>query len=378
MSTFAVTAEKIEVLPHPNADKLELAKIGEYRAVIPKGKYLTGQTVFYIPEQALLPGSLIKHMGLEGKLAGSKQNRVKAVKLRGELSQGLVLSIADATEYVAEILEIDDGQAYTGLARDIDEQRDDFSELFGIKKWRPEIPVQMAGNVDHVPVLVPWLDIENIKRYPDIFTPGEQVIATEKIHGTCCCATYDVATDKFYVSSKGLGRKQLALRESDENVYWRMIKRYKVEQACRALARLAEGKSVARIAIFGEVYGKGVQDLQYGNKLDYAVFDAQFVYTDGTSDWIYQEVLPDLFDGETVTDMPQIPTVPILYVGAYDYDGLAAMAEGPETVSGFQSHMREGLVVRAAPDRFDDKGGRAIAKFVSEAYLTRKGGTEYE
>jgi hypothetical protein len=67
----------------------------------------------------------------------------------------------------------------------------------------------------------------------------------------------------------------------------------------------------------------------------------------------------------------------VLYEGPYDYEALAALAEGSETVSGGTTHLREGLVIRAMPERQGTQG-RAIAKLVSAAYLTRKNGTEYE
>lgn len=90
MSTLRVTAEQLTVHEHPNADALELAQVGLYRAVVAKGAYRTGDFAVYIPEQAVLPDVLIAQLGLTGRLAGGAANRVKAVRLRGELSQGLV------------------------------------------------------------------------------------------------------------------------------------------------------------------------------------------------------------------------------------------------------------------------------------------------
>nr|WP_265582719.1 hypothetical protein [Streptomyces ferrugineus] len=55
------------------------------------------------------------------------------------------------------------------------------------------------------------------------------------------------------------------------------------------------------------------------------------------------------------------------------------VASGRETVSGRELHLREGVVIRPAVERYSAVvGGRAIAKAVSPAYLTRKGGTECE
>jgi RNA ligase (TIGR02306 family) len=76
---------------------------------------------------------------------------------------------------------------------------------------------------------------------------------------------------------------------------------------------------------------------------------------------------------------PSLHAVPRLYEGPYDVDVLTKLAEGTEQLSGIEAHLGEGLVVRPAVERRSDVlGGRAIAKFVSEANLTRKGGTEFE
>lgn len=57
MSTLRVTAERLTILAHPNADALELAQVGLYRAVVAKGAYRTGDLALYIPKQSVLPRS---------------------------------------------------------------------------------------------------------------------------------------------------------------------------------------------------------------------------------------------------------------------------------------------------------------------------------
>ncbi|MFE9997893.1 RNA ligase (ATP) [Streptomyces avermitilis] len=355
MSTLRVTAEVLTIHPHPNADALELAQVGLYRAVVAKGAYRTGETAVYIPEQSVLPAGLIEELGLTGRLAGSRSDRVKAVRLRGELSQGIVCrpkALADVD-----------------LARAVADGTD-FAELLGITKWVPPIPPTMSGEIESVPDLLRWVDIENIQRYPDIFTPGEPVVLTEKLHGTACLVTYLADEDRVHVSSKGFGAKSLALKEDPRNLYWRAVHGHGVAQAA---ARLAERLGARRVGIFGEVYGAGVQDLTYGadgrrDTLGYAVFDVS-ADIDGEVRWLDAA---DRLDGE-------LPLVPRLYEGPYDIDRVLEIASGRETVSGRGLHLREGVVIRSATERRSPvTGGRAIAKAVSPAYLTRKGGTEYE
>ena len=91
MSSFAVSAERLVVHKHPDptVERIELAQVGEYRAVIPKGRYKTGDWAIHIPEQAIVPDDLLAELGLAGQLAGQKKNRVKAVARSGVLAQSV-------------------------------------------------------------------------------------------------------------------------------------------------------------------------------------------------------------------------------------------------------------------------------------------------
>jgi RNA ligase (TIGR02306 family) len=93
MSTFEVKVRKITIEPHPDADLLEIGKVDDYNVVVGKGQFKTGDLVVYIPEASVVPDWLIERLGLVGKLAGSKHNRVKAVKFRGCTSQGLIVPL---------------------------------------------------------------------------------------------------------------------------------------------------------------------------------------------------------------------------------------------------------------------------------------------
>ncbi|WP_446222697.1 RNA ligase (ATP) [Nocardia sp. IBHARD005] len=363
MSTLQVTAERLVVVPHPNADRLELAQVGLYRAVVAKGQFATGDHAVYIPEQSVLPEELIAELGLTGKLAGSLRNRVKAVRLRGEVSQGIVCR-------PTALGRMDLAEAAAAGA--------DFAESLGIVKWVPPVPVSMSGQVEAAPDLLRWVDVENIKRFPDIFTAGEPVVATEKIHGTACLLTHVRAGDRILVSSKGVGGRSLSLTEADGNLYWRAVRAHRLDEAARKLAAALDAD---RIGLFGEVYGAGVQDLHYGasaahdSSLGFGLFDIAVDTGTAPVRWLGHHEISDLLDDLGLA----LPRVPILYEGAYDAQLLLELAEGAETVSGAGTNIREGLVVRPATERTSPiLGGRAIGKIVSAAYLLRDGGTEYE
>lgn len=404
MSSFTVTLETVEVRPHPNADRLELARVGLFDAVVGKDQFKTGDIVLYIPEQAILPEGLIQALGLEGKLAGKAKNRIKAVSLRGALSQGVVakpsiVDVSPESEFYSEVTE-----ALT-LAKAGVPSTYDFGPAMGIEKWEPEIPIHLSGSVESGADLLSWVDIENIKRYPDVFEDGEQVWVSEKIHGTCLLATVvldihpttdyetgmvdgtEYEINKVVVSSKGLADKHLALTEDSDNLYWRAVNAYKVRELALEIADYYTNSGaldealVESVGIYGEVYGSGIQDLGYATKgksetPGFAVFDARVKLTTGKNFWVDAFILVD-DEGVLETEIPKVPT---LYVGPYDIEKITEVANGMESVSGTEANIREGVVIRPERETTSEAlfGGRKIAKFVTEAYLTRKGGTEYQ
>ena len=163
------------------------------------------------------------------------------------------------------------------------------------------------------------------------------------------------------------------LNASDHrNLYWRALRAFGVE---RLLRQVADGAAARKVGLYGEVYGAGVQDLHYGQARKdtpgFAVFDIAVGHEESRT-WLAQAEV------RRVCAAHGLDTPPVLYDGGYDYAALAALAEG-STQLGAETHVREGLVVRAVPERSSPiLVGRAIAKFVGEGYLTRSGGSEYE
>jgi RNA ligase (TIGR02306 family) len=361
MSSFNVFIETIdEINPIPGADQIELAKIRGYRAVVPVGQYKAGDHALYIPEAAVLPDSLIENLGLVGRLAGKDKNRVKAIRLRGVLSQGIVCRPSQLWDkYPGDVI------------RAFAHNQTDMADELGIVKWVPIVPAQMAGEVEPAPSIIPMIDIENVKKFPNVFEEGEEVVVTEKIHGTCTIFHFDVERDQFQVSSKGLAQKHLALKESDTNLYWRMAQQHNVEKYLR---HLVGGRNKIRtITVYGETYGPGVQDLGYdavAGHPAWRMFGVTTLKDDGEKVYFHPRSLPRLggfFDWMSV---------PILYRGPYQHSVFEFMAEGDSEIA---DNIREGLVVTADPPRHSDVlDGPAVVKFISTRYLTRKDGSEYE
>jgi RNA ligase (TIGR02306 family) len=341
MSTFAVKVRRVTVMPHPNADLLELGTVDDYHVVIAKGAFMTGDLAVYIPEQAIVPVDLIAALGLEGKLAGAETNRVRAIKLRGELSQGLLYRPAPWPTAWVEGVEV--------------------SAELGITKWEPPIPLSMAGDVVRAPfdtIFRTYTDIENVKAFPQVLRDGEEVVMTEKLHGTCFVSA--LLNGERMVSSKGIAGSGLTLRENATNVYWRAAQQADI---FAKLAAYLATINATQAMLFGEVLG--VQDLKYGFVNGLIGFRAFDLYTvDGFADY------EDFVAFCTTYDVPQVP---LLYRGPFSKEVMLQYTTGQSTLA---NHLREGVVIRPLHERDEQDIGRVILKSVSGDYLTRRNGTE--
>lgn len=309
MAEWKVAREEVVILPFPKegVDRLELARLGNRQAVVQKGKFKTGDVVIFVPEKSLLPDVIADEGDRRKYLVGTLKNRVKAVRLQGEPSEGLFLD--DRPEF-AEI----------PLGEDI-------SAKLGIEKWEPPVPPQLAGQVHGCQIsgrIINRHDVEQFGVNIPEFVPNEEVIVTEKVHGSQG-AYIAVGNGEVYVSSKGLIGKQLYLKDDGTNTYW---------QAARniGLWDLVEGNFPGKfVQVFGEVVP--VQSgFTYGfNKPWLLIFRVE---VEGRQ-LAYDEV-PEVFKKHWV---------PILYRGPFDVAKITEVCKGSEQVSGKVLHIKEGGVV---------------------------------
>lgn len=386
MSRFAVTVRPLTIAPHPNADLLELAGVGDYRSVVAKGSHRTGDLGAYIPEGAVLPAAVIERLGLTGKLAGPAQDRVKAVRLRQELSQGIVFPLERAGAGWALR---DPANGALHPVRD----GDDVTALLGITKYVPDIPECLLGEVYHLgSELTVSFDIENIKMYPQVFHDGEPVVITEKLHGTFAMFGYlppafverfgghpenarrDGVPGEGFVSSKGLGDQGLVFKHNDRNagnVYVRAFTELGI------LGRMAQAFAHEEqpVLLLGEIFGAGVQDLHYGQTGAAIALRGFDVLRGSSGD---HRALDDAALDLELARLG-LERVPVLARGPFSKALVEQWTSGKETVSGRATHLREGVVVKPVTERRDPSIGRVLLKSVSAEYLLRKGrATEYQ
>ncbi len=368
MSVFEVPVVLLDAVEeHPNADRLELARVGGFRSVVPRGRYRSGQRVAYIPENAIVPEPLLRRMNLwdeeagKGRLGGKGGDRVRPIRLRGELSQGLVFEPEADAEVGA-----------------------DLAEEYGIVKYVPKVPTSMSGQVSNVAGFLVSYDIENIQKFPDALVPGETVVVTEKLHGTYACFSYvpppdkaslpdDLPNGSVLVASKGLGAKGLAFKDVEENDNNLYLRTWKQQLRDTGVWRRVEESARGPVHVMAEIFGRGVQDLHYGLQTPLLrVFDV-FLGPPPTGAFLDYEAL------RRITDEWGVDRVPELAVAPFSEDLVLEHRDGPDTLSG--SHMREGIVIVPTEERQDRRlpRDRVKLKAVSPNYLFRRGKrTEFE
>jgi RNA ligase (TIGR02306 family) len=390
MAEFEVKVVRVDnVVKHDNADTLDVISIGGYRCIANRKedgtpRYAPGDLVVYIPEGAVIPAWFLDAYGWRDKLSGSGKDRVKAVKLRGVLSQGILHPVKCDKSFLNAGLRspfyIDGPMKSGAMTAQVVEEGMNVADFLGITKYEPPVPESMRGDLKGfrqygMPLK---FDIENVKKYPNILEIGEEVYITEKLHGTFCQIGYVPGLNdpelffdgNWYVCSKGLGAQGIVFKNTeknrDSNVYVKTL--LKLQPLLESLVEWT-GPSDEPFVLMGEIFGAGVQDLTYGTKEpQFRIFRA-YAYDGHKSVW---DTL-SLDAMQHFTSFIGFDTVPLLYHGPYHPEVLANLTDGKTTlVDGPAVHIREGVVVAPAKPRYLDGFGDVILKSVSADYLLRK------
>jgi len=325
MSSLLVPVATIESLrPHTNADALELATVLGWQLVVRKGEYQVGDRVVYFPIDTILPFELSEKLNVTKYL--SKQ-RIRCARLRGEPSFGLAIPPDQEWEVGENV-----------------------ADFYGAEKYFPPVRAGVADYEVDDPLFTKYTEIENMRNFPTIFHPGEEVVITEKLHGSN--SRVGIINGQFMAGSHAMRRKEPT--DYSRNLYWYPLS---LEPVRAYLERAAELHR--QVIFYGEIYGPGVQSLQYGVKgLGYRVFD---IYVDGHYlDWDSLLTVCHLNGIETVPELARIP---------YSLETVKAYSEGKTMLMEQNAHMREGVVVKPLQERTDPKVGRVVLKYVGDTYL---------
>lgn len=236
MRKLASVQRIIGIEPILGADKIEMAKVLNWHCIVKKGEFNVGDYVVYFETDAI-PPDLPDFDFLRGK--HNKVKPIKARRIRGMVSQGLVMPIG--------IIE--------GL---------DISEPYGVEKYDPVEIVTTNGMVSGKrPEFIIKSDETRVQAYSDeIFNllQGNSFDVTEKIDGTAF--TCYIKDDRIGMCSRN---SMISLETTSPFTY--VYKFYDLGNRMRQL-RLKYGYD---IAIQGELIGRGIQGNKYGLK-DFDVY----------------------------------------------------------------------------------------------------------
>jgi len=306
----------------PNADAIELAKIDGWQCVVKKGEFKPGDTGVYFEIDSMLPiedryeflrkSSYKKLPELEGRVC--EGFRLKTIKLRGALSQGLLMPLSAFPELVSETV------------------GSDVTTKLCVVLYEPPIEASLQGIVKgNFPSFIRKTDSDRIQNHLDYFEKYIDIFweVTEKVDGTSMTVYFN--NNVFGVCSRNME----FMLETD-NAYIKMAKQLELEKLMRAYGQ--------NIAIQGELAGEGIQ----GNPLKigghhFFVFDVWDIER--------QELMPAEKRYDTlkcIGDLECVPIINHISLCGKTVAEILAMADGHSLIN--QQKEREGLVFKAVTE----------------------------
>ncbi len=338
------TVRKIDSLtPIDGADKIELATVGGWKVVAQKGLYNVGDLAVYFEIDSWIPHTIAPFLS-KGQhprvFEGVEGERLKTIKLRGQISQGLLMPLG-------EIMKIEDaGSLYI-------EEGTDLTEFLGIKKWEKVIPAQLAGVCKgNFPTEIPKTDQERcqnlVKEIVAANEAGTKFEITEKLEGSSM--TVYRMRGEFGVCSRNMNLKEVA-----GNTFWDVARDEDIE------AKMIAVDEYWDFAIQGELIGPGIQGNIYGlKKPEFRVFD---VYNIQTGDYLKPADRRALIERMGLKHVPVLAAQASLYdtLGITDIPQLVKFADGKSDMGDINT-LREGVV-------FKEVNGGFTFKAISNNYL---------
>ncbi len=354
MRKLASIQEVQEVIAIPNADAICAYRINGWEVVDTIGKYNVGDRVVFCEVDSWIPTELAPFLS-KGKepreYQGIKGERLRTIKLRGQLSQGLLLPMQVMGDenyrdrsgrgldncWVKQV-----GKEYVGAT---DKLGADVSSYLQIRKWEPPPEFLNADAKGLFPSFIPKTDQERIQNcYKEVagVVASETFDIEEKIEGQS-------STIYFNNGEFGVCSRNLELKDSD-NTFWNTARKYNLQEKLTALGR--------NIAIQSEQVGPGISGNIYKfTEYSLYVFD---VYDIDKQQYFNRAEL------ENICQQLELTPVPLLFshTGELTLHQMLEFADG-KSVLGTTGTLREGLVWRKR------NGNRLTFKTVSNTYLQK-------
>jgi len=331
------TIRQIDALnPIEGADAIECATIGGWKVVVKKGEFRAGDRSVYCEIDSWIPTEIAAFLS-KGKepreFEGIRGERLRTVKLRGQLSQGLLLNL---DHVIPQTNSFPEGE--------------DVSELLGIVKWEMPMNAQLAGLArGNFPSEIPKTDQERaqnlVAEIRAAAESGTEYEVTEKLEGSSM--TVYLIDGEFGVCSRNLD-----LKETEGNTFWQVARRDGIEAKMRGLF------GDKNVAVQGELIGPGIQGNIYKlREPEFRIFDIYDVFGGA--------YLSPMFRRALVEEMGLLH-VPVLHtnqnLGTGSVEEILKFAEGKSVIGDITGPEREGIVFKEA------NGGMSF-KAISNKYL---------
>lgn len=221
----------VNIEPIDGADNIVCATVDGWKLVTQKSNnFQIGDLVIYFEIDSFLPVTekfeFLRKSSYR-KMGDEEGFRIKTIKLRGQVSQGLILPLT----------EFDITNPEEGL---------DLTETLRVKKWDPPLPTQLAGTAKgNFPSFLVKTDQERVQNiYKNLQYINDEFEVTLKLDGSSVTVYYN--NGEYGVCSRNLD-----LKETEGNTFWDTVRRIKLIESLQALGK--------NIAIQGELMGPGVQ-----------------------------------------------------------------------------------------------------------------------
>jgi RNA ligase (TIGR02306 family) len=302
--------------PIDGADKIELATIDGWKVVVAKDvNHKVGDLIVYCEVDSFLPiepeFEFLRKTSYKKMSDGREGFRLKTIRLRGQISQGLILPLSVFGDF--------GWTAYEGI---------DVTEKLGIVKYEPPIPAQLSGMVKgNFPSFLKKTDEERVQNLSKEFESyrNEQFYVTEKLDGSS--VTYYVKDEVFGVCSRNLD-----LLEDENNSMWKFASETGLRDRMVKLGK--------NIAIQGEIIGEGIQGNPYQR-----IGQTVKIFNGFDIDKYDYLSLEELLELVKILEVKTVPILDLEFTLPETIDELLLMAEGKSVLN--LKAEREGLVIRS-------------------------------
>lgn len=300
----------LEIIPHQNADKLELVKVLGYTCIVQKGSFSVGDKCVFIQPDTVLPDEPW------AEIFKKKSSRVKAIKLRNVWSFGIILNPDVFGEKLKEV----------SIGEDV-------SNLIKVIKYEAPVPQQLDA-LGPLPFHLSKTDEERYQNILDL-PFGETVDVTQKIDGSSL-TVYVKHTDQGIRS--GICSRSLELKPECLNKYTTVVKKFNLLDKLKNFCL----KNNVSLALRGEMYGIGIQSSNNNPhakcNLGFAAFSVfnmdTLRYEEKGSKFYYKNVCDEL-------DIEQVKTIENDVILTQDL-----IKKYSEEVNEIDSKPYEGIVIK--------------------------------